>query len=91
VRATLDRLTAEDPALTGVLERAHGYAVFPSVGKATAVVGGAFGMGEVFERGELIGYAAVAQLTIGVQLGGQAFAEVIAFESRQSLDRFKGG
>jgi lipid-binding SYLF domain-containing protein len=91
VRAALSRLDAEDPGLKPLLRRAHGYAVFPAVGKATAVVGGAFGKGEVFERGSLIGYAAVAQLTIGVQLGGQTFTEIIVFESPEALERFKTG
>jgi hypothetical protein len=55
------------------------------------VLGGAYGKGEVFERGKLIGYAAVAQLTIGVQLGGDTFVEVVAFQNKQALDRFKQG
>ena len=32
--------------------RAYGYAIFPSVGKGAAGVGGAYGKGEVFERGK---------------------------------------
>jgi lipid-binding SYLF domain-containing protein len=91
VQATLKRLQAEDAGLKQLLDRAHAYAVFPSVGKATAVIGGAFGKGEVFEKGDLVGYAAIIQLTLGVQLGGQTFAEVIAFENEQALDRFKAG
>jgi lipid-binding SYLF domain-containing protein len=90
-QATLDRLEARDPGVRQFLKNAHGYAVFPSVGKATAVLGGAFGKGEVFEKGKMIGYAAVAQITIGVQLGGQTFAEVIAFQDKAALERFKDG
>src|SRR5438105_10316518 len=91
VRATLRRLNAEDPGLGQLLKDAYGYAVFPSVGKAAAVIGGAFGKGEVFEQGNLIGYAGVAQLTIGVQLGGDTFTEVIVFENQQALARLKRG
>jgi lipid-binding SYLF domain-containing protein len=91
VRATVKRLTTQDPGLEKQLKSAYGYAVFPSVGKAAAVVGAAFGKGEVFEQGELVGYAAVAQLTIGVQLGGDTFSELILFENEQSLNRFKQG
>ena len=89
--ATLDRLESRDPGFKEFLRNAHGYVVFPSVGKATAVLGGAYGKGEVFERGKMVGYAAVAQLTLGVQLGGQTFSEVIAFEDKRALDRFKSG
>lgn len=91
VRAAVGRLDERSPGLRETLSKAYGYAVFPSVGKAAAVLGGAFGKGEVFERGSLIGYAAVAQLTVGVQLGGDTFVEVVAFQSKQALDRFKQG
>src|SRR5688572_9060781 len=74
-----------------MLRDAYGYAVFPEVGKATAVVGAAFGKGEVFRGGKLIGYAAVAQLTIGIQLGGQTFSQIIAFQTKEAMDRFKAG
>jgi lipid-binding SYLF domain-containing protein len=91
VIGTLEHLEAEDPGLKQVLKKAYGYAIFPSVGKAALVLGGAYGRGEVYERGKLIGYATIAQTTIGVQIGGDTFSEVIAFESKQSLDRFKNG
>ena len=90
-RATLKRLRDEDAGLDDLLGRAHAYAVFPSVGKAAAVIGGAFGMGEVFRKGKLVGYAAVAQLTVGVQLGGDTFAQVIAFEDEAAFGRFARG
>jgi lipid-binding SYLF domain-containing protein len=91
VKATMKRMCEQDPGLERLLEKAHGYVVFPSVGKATAVLGGAYGKGEVFERGNLIGYAAIVQLTLGVQVGGQTFGQIIAFESPQALERFKAG
>jgi lipid-binding SYLF domain-containing protein len=90
-RATVHRMAEEDPGLKQVLEGAHGYAVFPAVGKATAVVGGAFGKGEVFQRGHLVGYAGLVQLTLGLQLGGQTFSEIIAFRDRAALEHFKSG
>jgi lipid-binding SYLF domain-containing protein len=91
VRAALARLDERDPGLRKFLDGAYAYAIFPSVGKASAVIGGAFGKGEVFQGGRLVGYAAVAQLTVGVQVGGDTFAQVIAFESKPALDRFKQG
>jgi hypothetical protein len=91
VRATLDRMEAKDPGLKNLLRHAHAYAVFPSVGKATAVIGGAFGKGEVIRGGRVVGYAALGQLTLGVQLGGQTFSEVIAFQDAAAFDRFKQG
>ena len=89
--ATLKKLQAKDPGLKRLLEKAYGYAVFPAVGKANLVIGGAFGRGEVFEKGRKIGYATISLLTIGVQIGGDTFDEVIVFESREALERFKRG
>lgn len=91
-RATLKRLEEKDPGLGQQLERARGYAVFPSVGKASLVVGGSYGRGAVFERGnKLIGYATISQLTLGVQLGGDTFSEVVLLQTPEALERFKSG
>jgi len=68
---------------------AYGYAVFPSITKAAVIVGGAGGSGRVFEKGAYIGDAHVSQATIGAQLGGQSFSEVIFFETKAALDHFK--
>ena len=91
VAGALARMTAADKGLRSVLDDAYAYAVFPAVGKAAAVVGAAFGKGEVFREDELIGYAAIAQLTLGVQLGGETFSEILVFGSKTSFDRFKAG
>jgi len=45
----------------------------------------------VFEQGKPIGHATLSQTTIGVQLGGTTFSEVVVFESKESFDRFKKG
>src|SRR5262245_54764176 len=68
---------------------AYGYAVFPKITKAAVVVGGAAGDGRVFEKGAYIGDCHVTQASIGASLGGQSFAEVIFFETKATLDRFK--
>lgn len=91
VNATLKRLEEKDPGLKQMLKKSYGYAVFPSVGKASLVVGGAYGKGAVFEKGKMIGYATMGQTTIGVQVGGDTFSEVIAFENKEALERFKKG
>lgn len=89
--ATVRRMAERDPQLRRVLDGAYGYAVFPSVGKASAVVGAAFGKGEVFQGGRLVGYAGLVQLTVGVQLGGDTFSQIIAFTDKSSFERFKSG
>ena len=87
--ATLERMKAVDPGLKKLLKNAHAHAVLPSVAKAAAVVGGAYGRGEVFEGGKPVGYVTLGQLTIGVQIGGDTFSELIVFESPEPFERFK--
>lgn len=88
VRATVDQMNIDDATFKDFLNKSYGYVVFPSVGKGGLIVGGAYGRGEVYEQGKLIGYADITQATVGLQAGGQSFAEVIAFEDKAALDRF---
>ena len=91
VKTALAKANAQDPSLQAFLDKAYGYAVFPEVAKGAIGVGGAYGKGEVFERGAKIGYCDVSQATIGLQLGGQVYTEIIAFENKAVLDNFKNG
>jgi lipid-binding SYLF domain-containing protein len=77
--------------LQSFLDRAYGYAIFPTVGTGAVGVGGAYGRGEVFERGVLIGYCDLSQGTVGVQLGGQSYSELLVFENKNALDKFTSG
>jgi hypothetical protein len=65
--------------------------VFPSVGRASVVLGGAYGKGQVFEQGQPIGFATISQMTIGVQVGGQTFTQLLLFDSKPALDEFRNG
>lgn len=78
-----------DPLLKNIFNKAYGYVIFPNVGKGGLGVGGATGNGAVYEGGKLIGMARMTQLTLGFQAGGQAYREVIFFESKKDLDNFK--
>jgi lipid-binding SYLF domain-containing protein len=88
VQTTLDAMRAEDPSFGAFLDGAYGYAVYPTVGRGAFVFGGSYGKGEVFEQGKFIGYSDMSQATVGAQIGGEAFAEVIAFENKAALDKF---
>jgi lipid-binding SYLF domain-containing protein len=85
----VDRMVAADPDLRGVIDSAYGYAVFPKVGKGGLIVGGAYGRGIVYEQGNMIGYADLTQASVGAQIGGQTYSELIAFENKEALNRFK--
>src|SRR6266545_490458 len=89
--ATAAAFRRADPSLSRFFSSALGYAVFPSVGKGAAGVGAAYGTGVLFERGKPTGRATLTQVTIGPQIGGQAYSEVVFFETRKSIVDFKKG
>ncbi len=72
-------------------KKAYGYAVFPTIGKAGMGIGGARGTGRVYEQGKHVGEVTMTQLTAGLQLGGQAFSQIIFFENKAAFDEFTGG
>jgi lipid-binding SYLF domain-containing protein len=88
-QTTVDMMKRTDPGLADTLGRSYGYAIFPSVGKGGVIVGGAYGKGVVYEQGDRVGYADLTQATVGAQLGGQTFAELIVFQNREAMERFK--
>ena len=91
VADTLKRMFDEDPGFKTFLDHADGYVVFPSVGKGALIAGGAYGRGEAFEHGTFIGYADISQATIGAQVGGQSYSEVVAFAAPWAMDGLKEG
>ncbi|MGB3049878.1 MAG: YSC84-related protein [Polyangiales bacterium] len=89
VRDALGRFQAKDSSFKATLGKLVGYAIFPEVAKGGFIVGGAGGRGEVYAGGKLIGHAQLSQGTIGAQIGGQKFAEIILFKTKSALNRFK--
>jgi lipid-binding SYLF domain-containing protein len=89
VQSELAAFSHADSSMKKLFDKAPGYVVFPSVGKGGFIFGGAHGKGLVYEKGKLIGEASLTQITFGAQIGGQELAEVIFFENKTALDRFK--
>ncbi len=69
----------------------YGYAVFPTIGKGGVGVGGAHGNGRVYAQGEHVGDTKMTQLTFGLQLGGQAYSQIIFFVDERAFDEFTTG
>ena len=69
----------------------YGYALFPSIGKAGIGIGGATGKGRVYMGGNWVGDTRMSQLSIGWQLGAQAYSQIIFFEDKRSYDEFTSG
>ena len=91
VKMTIAQFMEKDPGLKAFFEKSYGYAVFPTVGKAAYIVGGTYGKGYVYEKSDPIGYASIVEASIGLQVGGQGFSELIFFKDKPTLDFFKQG
>ena len=89
VRDAMERFEEKDSTFKATLKKLAGYAIFPEVAKGGFIVGGAGGRGEVYQGGKLIGHAQLSQGTVGAQIGGQKFAEIILFKKKSALNRFK--
>jgi lipid-binding SYLF domain-containing protein len=88
-RAAKEDFINTDGLMKNLFSNAYAYVIFPNVGKGGIGVGGAAGNGIVYEKGSIIGKGKLTQVTVGFQLGGQAYREVIFFESKSDLERFK--
>ena len=71
--------------------KAYGYALFPSIGKAGMGIGGAHGEGQVYRGGKQVGNSKMTQVTVGFQLGGQVYSQIIFFEDERAFTEFTSG
>jgi lipid-binding SYLF domain-containing protein len=71
--------------------KSYGYAVFPTIGKGGFVFAGAHGKGRVYVKGAYVGDSSMTQVTVGFQLGGQAYSQIIFFENKRAFDDFTSG
>jgi lipid-binding SYLF domain-containing protein len=78
-------------AVQPFFKNAYGYAVFPTIGKGGIVVGAAYGEGQVYRGGKVTGTASLAKMSVGFQLGGQAFSQMIFFEDKRAFEEFTSG
>lgn len=86
---TIQAFRTKDPSLKRFFDQAAGWAVFPTVGKGGFLLGGAYGQGVVYAGGKAIGFSELKQVTIGLQLGGQSYSELVFFRDQDALDRFR--
>jgi len=81
----------EESGASDMFKNAYGYALFPTIGKAGFVIGGAYGKGRVYEQGKYIGDTSMTQATIGFQLGGSGFSQVVFFQDKRAITEFING
>ena len=78
-------------AVQPFFKNAYGYTVFPAIGKGGVGIGGSFGKGQVYRGGKVTGTTSLIKGTIGFQLGGQVFSEMIFFQDKRAYDEFTSG
>ena len=81
----------DSPVVQPYFNNAYGYAVFPTIGKGGVGIGGAHGSGQVYVGDKVTGKTSMTQLTIGWQLGGQAYSQIIFFEDKRAYQEFTSG
>jgi len=87
-----DTIEVFEGAISGdFFEDSYGYAVFPSIGKAGIGIGGARGKGRVYVGNVHVGDTKMTQLSVGLQLGGQAFSQIIFFKDERAFEDFSTG
>ena len=90
-RTTLAAMQSKDPSLYGLLNRSAGYAVFPNVGAAGLVVGGAYGQGILYSYGHPIGVVNIKEASAGAQVGAQSYGELIVLRDSADVARLQAG
>jgi lipid-binding SYLF domain-containing protein len=71
------------------LNQAAGYLVFPRVIKAGIGIGGESGEGVLRVGGSTVAYYRTTSGSIGFQFGAQSKSIIVAFMTRESLDKFR--
>jgi lipid-binding SYLF domain-containing protein len=84
-------LFRNSPVVNKFFKNSYGYAVFPAIGKAGFVVGGAYGKGQVYRKGKVRGKSTVVEGSIGFQAGGEVFSEIIFFQDKRAYTKFISG
>jgi lipid-binding SYLF domain-containing protein len=89
-KTTIDAFLESD-VVARFHESAYGYAVFPTIGKGGFGIGAAHGEGRVYRGGKKTGDVTMSQISIGLQLGGQAYSQVVYFEDERAFKEFTSG
>lgn len=89
---TISAFVRDDKHMTDLLHKSYAYVVFPSIAKGGMILGYASGTGRAYTGGGIwIGNVMVSQYSIGLEVGGEAYSEIIFFKNREAFDKFKKG
>jgi len=83
------RMLAARPKLQKYFDEAHGYAIFPTVGRIAAGFGFVYGRGLVIEQGRLVGRTSQYMGALGFDYGAQLHSQIIFFQDEEIMNEFK--
>jgi lipid-binding SYLF domain-containing protein len=89
VETARDNCAADVPGCETAAEKAQGMLVFPKVTKGAIGVGGSYGEGALIVDDKPAGYYSTAAASIGLQLGGETYSQMIMFMTKEALDSFR--
>ena len=90
-RRTLETMMGKDPSIKDAMADAYGYAVFPTVASGAFILGGEGGDGVVFEGDTPWGLTKLAKGSIGAQIGGETYSELVIFKTKEAFNTFTAG
>ena len=79
------------PVVQPFFDKAYGYVVWRRIARAGFGIGGATGRGQVYVNGEVAGFSRLVDVSVGFQLGGQVYRQVIFFENESAYQDFTDG
>lgn len=79
------------PQVAPYFDSAYGYAVWQTIGRGGIGIGGATGLGQVYVGGQITGFSRLIDISIGFQLGGQAYRQIIFFQNEAAYNGFTQG
>jgi lipid-binding SYLF domain-containing protein len=88
VADTIQAFRTSSPALERFFDEACAIAVFPRVVRAGLGIGGGGGRGLLLVQGAVHGEVSQRALTLGFQLGGQSFRQLIFFRTCEAMKEF---
>jgi lipid-binding SYLF domain-containing protein len=89
VDETIALFKQKHPSIEKLFSSSAGYVVFPSIGEGAFIIGGGGGNGEAFEGGTYVGHVSIHEITVGAQVGGQSYSQVVFFETPVDFKRLK--
>lgn len=87
---TIERF-AEREVIEPYFDSAYGYAVWETIAKGGLGIGAATGRGQVYRGGRVTGFSRLVDISVGFQLGGQAYSQIVFFRDQQAYERFTSG